>query len=141
MDFTLHIRQLTDQGAMVEADAKDAYLPITYVEPFDRNISLLGVDISRIPRYAELFDDAAQTGRVAASAPVAQTLVAGSREPVVLLAFPLSANSGVGMGYALGILQFLIHHRRSQGPVGSRAAGRNRLSGQRQGATHHLERR
>ena len=104
--YGLHIRQLTDHGAIVEADAKDAYLPITYVEPFDRNISLLGVDISRIPRYAELFADAAQTGRVAASAPVAQTLVAGPREPVVLLAFPLSANSGVGLGYALGILQF-----------------------------------
>jgi signal transduction histidine kinase len=104
--YGLHIRQLTDQGAMVEAEAKDSYLPITYVEPFDRNISLLGVDLSRVPRYAELFDAAAQTGRVAASAPVAQTLVAGPREPVVLLAFPLSANSGVGMGYALGILQF-----------------------------------
>ena len=104
--YGLHIRELTDQGAIIEAGAKDAYLPITFVEPFDGNLSLLGVDLSRIPRYAELFEDAAQSGRVAASAPVTQALVAGPREPVVLLAFPLSANSGVGMGYALGILQF-----------------------------------
>lgn len=103
--YGLKIRELTDKGEIAEAGERAAYAPISYVEPFDGNLNLVGLDLTRIPRYAELFADAAQSGRVAASAPLTQTLVAGPREPALLLAFPLSANSGVGLGYALGVLQ------------------------------------
>jgi signal transduction histidine kinase len=104
--YGLRIRELTEKGEILDLSERPSYAPISYVEPLDGNLSLVGLDISRIPRYAQLFHDASETGHVAASAPLSQTLVAGRAEPAVLLAFPLSANSGVGLGYALAVLQF-----------------------------------
>ncbi len=114
--YGLRIRDLTEKGDIVEAAERSSYAPISYVEPFDGNLNLVGLDVSRIPRYGELFGAASQSGRVVASAPLAQTLVTGPREPAVLLAFPLSANSGVGLGYALGVLQFSSIIAQANGP-------------------------
>ena len=114
--YGLRIRELTDRGEIVDVGERPSYTPISYVEPFDGNLNLVGLDVSRIPRYAELFAAASKSGKVAASAPLIQTLVAGPREPAVLLAFPLSANSGVGLGYALGVLQFAPIIAQASGP-------------------------
>src|SRR4051812_30709833 len=74
--YGLRIRDLTEKGDIVDVAERSSYTPISYVEPFDGNLDLVGLDVSRIPRYAQLFDDASQSGQVAASAPFPQTLVA-----------------------------------------------------------------
>ena len=51
--FGLRIRDLVGQGKLVDAAARQYYLPITYIEPFDGNGSLLGLDLSERPAYAD----------------------------------------------------------------------------------------
>ena len=58
--YGLRLRELTEAGDLVDADARDAYLPVAYVEPFEASGSLIGVDLSDNPIYAPLFDAAAQ---------------------------------------------------------------------------------
>jgi signal transduction histidine kinase len=112
--YGLRIRDLVDQGRLVDAGVRQYYLPITYIEPFDGNGSLLGLDLSESPAYVELFRAAEQTGRVAASAPISRTIIKNAHGPIVLIAFPLGAPSGSrktvaapdpAQGFALGILQ------------------------------------
>ena len=115
--YGLRLRQLTQAGELVNAGARDAYLPVAYVEPFESSGSLIGVDLSDNPIYAPLFDAAAQTGKVVVSAPISRALVDGARAPIVLVVFPLSRpQNNVTMatkaaarkapeGYALGVLQ------------------------------------
>jgi signal transduction histidine kinase len=123
--YGLRIRELTDQDQIVPAGDRASYLPISYVEPFDGNDNLVGLDLSRIPRFADLFRSAQQTGRIAASAPVSHPLVADTYGPVVLLVFPLSpvaavpdaAAAGVPpQGYALGVLQLQALIKEAIGP-------------------------
>ena len=59
---------LTDDGELVNAGARDDYLPVAYVEPFEASGSLIGVDLSDNPIYAPLFEAAAKTGKVVVSA-------------------------------------------------------------------------
>src|SRR4051812_49154826 len=61
--YGLKVRELTDKGDIADVAERPSYTPISYVEPFDGNLNLVGLDISRIPRYAELFDEASQSGR------------------------------------------------------------------------------
>lgn len=113
--YGLRIRELTDQGTLTDAGDRASYLPISYVEPFDENENLVGLDLSSVLLYAELFRSAGQSGRIAASAPLTHTLVAGTRGPAVLLAYPLSPNfakrpdagadGAPPQGFALGVLQ------------------------------------
>ena len=112
--FGLRIRDLVGQGKLVDAGARQYYLPITYIEPFDGNGSLLGLDLSESPAYADLFRAAGQTGRIAASAPISRTIIKSARGPIVLIAFPLGAPSGSRKtvatpdppkGFALGVLE------------------------------------
>jgi signal transduction histidine kinase len=113
--YGLRIRQATSEGALANAGDRAAYLPITYVEPFDQNENLIGVDLSDTDFYADLFRDAGRDGHVAASPPLTRTLVAGTYGPAVLLAYALSpntaqkpdapANHATPQGYALGVLR------------------------------------
>ena len=113
--YGLRIRELTGQDTLIDAGDRASYLPISYVEPFDENNNLVGLDLSNIPRYAELFRAAGESGHIAASAPLTHTLVAGTHGPAVLLAYPLSPNAAKRpdvaadgsppQGYALGVLQ------------------------------------
>jgi len=115
--YGLRLRELTEAGELVNAGARDAYLPVAYVEPFEASGSLIGVDLSDNPIYAPLFDAATRTGKVVVSAPVPRALVDGARAPIVLVVFPLSrpqnnvapaAKAGAPKapeGYALGVLQ------------------------------------
>jgi len=114
--YGLKIRELTDKDEIVPIGDRASYAPITYVEPLDGNLNLVGLDVSGIPRYAALFAEASKSGKVVASAPLVRTLVTGSREPALLLAFPLNANSGVGLGYALGVLQLSPIIAQANGP-------------------------
>ena len=102
--FGLGIRELDSAGQVVPAAKRLSYLPITYVEPFDGNANLVGLDLSNIPRYGALFAAARQEGAVVASPPIANSLVAGASGPLLLIAYPLSATTGQG-GYALGVLE------------------------------------
>ncbi len=115
--YGLRLRQLTETGDLVNADTRDTYLPVAYVEPFEASGSLIGVDLSDNPIYAPLFDEAAKTGKVVVSAPISRALVDGARPPIVLVAFPLNRPQGSAAtavkagarnapeGYALGVLQ------------------------------------
>ena len=111
--YGLRLRELTQTGALVNADTRPTYLPVSYVEPFDGNGSLIGVDLSRNPIYAPLFDAALHTGSAAVSPPLFHALVEGARQPIVLVAFPLNRRTGMDghgdadgpEGYVLGILQ------------------------------------
>jgi signal transduction histidine kinase len=115
--YGLRLRELTEAGDLVNADVRDAYLPVAFVDPFEASGSLIGVDLSDNPIYAPLFDEAAKTGKVVVSAPISRALVDGARAPIVLVAFPLSrpqtseamaVKAGAPQapeGYALGVLQ------------------------------------
>src|SRR5579872_1146298 len=114
--YGLRLRELTQGGNLVTAGAREAYLPVAYVEPFEASGSLIGVDLSDNPIYAPLFAAAAKTGKVVASAPISHALVEGARAPIALVVFPLVRPSGnpaaaktatpsAPEGYALGVLQ------------------------------------
>jgi signal transduction histidine kinase len=107
--YGLRIHQLDAQGLVVAAQDRAAYLPISYVEPFEGNDALVGLDLSAVPSLAQLFQTAEQTGRVEASAPVSRAIVSGTRGPTILLAFPVSAakdaTGAAPQGFALGVLQ------------------------------------
>jgi signal transduction histidine kinase len=102
-------------------------LPVTFIEPFDGNDNLVGLDLARLPRFAALFNDAAKANAVAASMPMGQALVAGTQGPVVLLAFPLrpppaADDDAAAMplqGYALGVLQLQSLLAEAFGPSGA----------------------
>ena len=102
-------------------------MPVSFIEPFDGNDNLVGLDLSQLPRFADVFRAAEQTGLVAASAPMSQALVAGTRGPTVLLAFPLrparaaddDAAAMPTLGYALGILQLQTLIQDAIGPSGA----------------------
>jgi signal transduction histidine kinase len=122
--YGLRIHELADQGLVVPAADRPSYLPISYVEPFDGNDALVGLDLSEIPYLAQLFQTAEQTGRVAASPPVSHSLVSGTQGPVVLLAFPLATSPGTNAagaprGFALGVLQLQSIVREVLGSVAS----------------------
>ena len=125
--YGLGIRELTDRGEIVDAGSRASYLPISFIEPFEGNDKLVGLDLSRLPRFAELFRIADRTGQVAASAPVSQALVAGTHGPAVLLAFPLRLNAAKDtgaagappQGYALGVLQLQALIDAAMGPSGT----------------------
>ena len=102
--FGLGIRELGAAGQVTAAAKRVSYLAITYVEPFDGNANLVGLDLSTIPRYAALFAAARQSGSVVASPPVNNSLVAGAGGPMLLVAYPLATNTKKG-GYALGVLE------------------------------------
>ena len=129
--YGLRLRALTAAGQLVDADARPAYLPVAYVEPFDASGSLIGVDLSDNPIYAPLFDAAARSGKLVVSAPLARALVDGARAPIVLVVFPLirpashspadhraPARPAGPAGYALGVLQL---NRVIDGSIGPRA--------------------
>jgi len=111
--FGLRLRELTPTGQLAAAGPQPAYLPVTYVEPFENNSNLIGVDLSHDPIYAPLFDAAAQAGKVAVSAPTDHALVRGAEPPMVLVVFPLVHDSSQNkvaslktpQGYVLGVLQ------------------------------------
>ncbi len=44
--YGLRIRELTDRGQIIAARDHATYLPISYVEPFDGNDTLVGLDLS-----------------------------------------------------------------------------------------------
>src|SRR5262249_41622709 len=44
--FGLTLRELTDAGALISAGARDNYLPVAYVEPFEVSGQLIGVDLA-----------------------------------------------------------------------------------------------
>ena len=110
--YGLKLRELTASGDLVTAATRPAYLPVSYVEPFEGNGSLIGVDLASNPIYAPLFQTARRTGQAAVSPPLAHALVEGARQPIVLVAFPLNRSAKTAKvsadgpeGYALGILQ------------------------------------
>src|ERR1700742_3111295 len=75
--FGLTLRELTDKGQLVSAQARKNYLPVAYVEPFEASGSLIGVDLANNPIYAPLFAAARQSNKVVASGPLQRALVEG----------------------------------------------------------------
>jgi signal transduction histidine kinase len=111
--YGLRLRELVQSGQLVDAESRPTYLPVAYVEPFEGNGGLIGVDLSNNDIYSPLFRAARQTGEAVVSAPLPHVLVEGAKEPVVLVVFPLSRHGGPGgrgspgapEGYALGVLE------------------------------------
>jgi signal transduction histidine kinase len=110
----LKIHPLSGKYAPAGAGARVSYLPVGYVEPFDGNANLVGLDLSGDPSISRLLATARRTGHVAASAPVTQTPFAGAHGAVVLIALPFDQTSparepakapSAMRGYALGVLE------------------------------------
>ena len=110
----LKIHQLPNKGVPISARAGNTYLPVGYVEPFNGNADLVGLDLSGDPAIAQLLAVAQRTGRVAASAPVTHTPVDDGHGLVVLIAFPfhqtvppreVAGTPSAPRGYALGVLE------------------------------------
>lgn len=110
--YGLQLRELSAADSLVTAGARPSYLPVAFVEPFEGSGSLIGVDLSRHPIYAPLFETARRTGRAAVSAPLPRALIE-TRGPAVVAVFPLSGKTSIpassrpsGLeGYAMGILE------------------------------------
>lgn len=117
--YGLRIHELTTQGQLVPAADRPSYLPISYVEPFDGNDTLVGLDLATFPSLAQLFQAAERTGHVTAAAPTTQPLVAGTHGPAMMLAFPLGISDGANapQGFALGILQLQSLLEDALGPI------------------------
>src|SRR5258705_6652177 len=103
---------MTGTGQLVEAKARPAFLPVAYVEPFETNSNLIGVDLSHSPIYAPLFDAAEKARKVVAPDPIDPALVGNAVPPMVLVVFPLMGEAGPKraaskgpQGYVLGVLQ------------------------------------
>src|ERR1700744_5453263 len=77
--YGLRIHELDSQGLVIATRARASYLPISYVEPFEGNDGLVGLDLSAVPSLGQLFHDAEAMGRVAASAPMSRAIVAGAQ--------------------------------------------------------------
>jgi signal transduction histidine kinase len=111
--FGLKLREVAPGGKLVTAPKKTRYLPVAYVEPFENSGDLIGVDLLDNGIYGHLFQEAGQSGRQEASAPVPHALVESARPPMVLVAFPLNRakplrgrSSPQGPeGFVLGVLQ------------------------------------
>jgi signal transduction histidine kinase len=111
--YGLRIRQVTAQGKFITAGAQTLYLPVSYVEPFEGNGNLVGLDLSANRLFADLFHTAEKTGQIAASPPVSRVLIASLRGPAVLIAFALrpasqpqaASTESPPQGYALGMLE------------------------------------
>ena len=135
--FGLTLRELDRDGQLVSAGARDTYLPVAYVEPFEASGSLIGVDLASNPIYAPLFEAARKTDKVVASPPLDRALVDGAKAPRVVLAFPLNRHTAAAAqtvtagksrlagaapsnleGYALGVVQL---DRVVDAAIGSRA--------------------
>jgi signal transduction histidine kinase len=124
--YGLGLLEMTATGQLVDAKSRPDYLPVNYVEPFESNSNLIGVDLSQSPMYASLFEAAKRTGEVVVSAPIDHALIGGAESPMVLVVFPLIAEAkperGAGLkepqGYVLGVLQL---NRIIEGSTGPRA--------------------
>ena len=126
--YGLRLRELTETGKLVDANARDTYIPVAYVEPFEASGNLIGVDLANNPIYAPLFDTAMRSGRLVVSAPISRALVENARPPIVLVMFPLirptvglqkNATAKTPEGFALGVLQL---DRVIQGAIGPHAS-------------------
>jgi two-component system sensor histidine kinase/response regulator len=120
--YGLRIHELTSQGLVVPSPDRASYFPISYVEPFDGNDGLVGLDLAAMPEMTEALHLAEQSGRVAASQPLQHALVAGTQGPTMLLAFPLitapaADAAGTPQGFALGVLQLQSLVDEALGPV------------------------
>jgi signal transduction histidine kinase len=109
--YGLRIHQFAGQGLVAAAEDRASYLPVSYVEPFEGNEALVGIDLSAVAALSQLFESAERTGHVAASAPTTHSIVTGARDPTIMLAFPVGlagskdAAGAVPQGFALGVLQ------------------------------------
>src|SRR5215469_8461280 len=109
--YGLRIHELTKQGLVTATQDHGVYLPVSFVEPFEGNDALVGLDLSAVPSLSPVFLTAQQTGHVAASAPVARSIIAGARGPTILLAVPVGVSAAkdtagaAPQGFALGVLQ------------------------------------
>jgi signal transduction histidine kinase len=109
--YGLRIHEITGRGQVVAAEDRDSYLPISYIEPFEGNDALVGLDLLSVPSLSQVLTTALKTGHAAASAPVTHSLVSGAQGPTILLAFPVDAppakdaEAAPPQGFALGVLQ------------------------------------
>ncbi|HEX3754446.1 MAG TPA: CHASE domain-containing protein [Rhizomicrobium sp.] len=109
--YGLTIRELDGNGQLVDARIRARYFPVAYIEPFDSNSSLVGLDLLNDRHFATLFRNALQSGRMAASPPLSNFFAERSRGPVVLAAFPMNRERASSdrltnpvEGIALGVL-------------------------------------
>ena len=122
--YGLRLREMTGTGALVDARPRPEYLPVTYVEPFESNSNLIGVDLLHSPIYGPLFGAAEEVGKAVVSDPIDHALVGGAESPMVLVVFPLLGEAGpkIGapskepQGYVLGVLQLNRIIEESIGP-------------------------
>ena len=82
-DFQIVERQA--QGVVVPATFRDEYFPVYYVEPYQGNEIVLGVDLTSIFAYREAMDKARDTGKKVATQPAA--LVQESNNKLGFLVF------------------------------------------------------
>jgi signal transduction histidine kinase len=109
--YGLRIHELAGNSQVVAAKNRAFYLPIGYVEPFEGNDALVGLDLLSVPSLSQVFTTALATGRAAASAPVTHSPVSGAQGPTILLAFPIDGSAAKNsatappQGFAIGVLQ------------------------------------
>ena len=65
------ITEWGDQGILVEAQQREEYFPVYYVEPFIVNDYSLGFDLASIPSLRQILNEARDTGRVMATEKIA----------------------------------------------------------------------
>ncbi|HUD52035.1 CHASE domain-containing protein [Parvibaculum sp.] len=88
--YGLRIRDMDANGGFSVARTKDAYFPVTYVDPLEGNQDLIGLDLATDPDYRDLLQQAGRRNDIAVS-PLTHKDVEGRKASLLLVAFPLGA--------------------------------------------------
>jgi PAS domain S-box-containing protein len=106
------VRERTASGALRPAGDRDAFYPVTYVEPLDGNREAMGFDLASDAARRTTIERAVESGTVVATAPIALVQAPHEAGSLLTLAVPdapngpgivlLALRMGVFMGSVLG---------------------------------------
>lgn len=77
--FPVRISEYDASGALVEVKPRNAYVPVTFVEPLAANAKALGFDVASMPLRRQALDHARDSARTVMTAPI--TLVQDNEAP------------------------------------------------------------
>ncbi len=75
------IREMDSGGHFQPAPARAEYVPVYFIEPFDRNATALGYDLGSDPERRATIEHARDTGQAVATAPIRLAQGPGQSEP------------------------------------------------------------
>ncbi len=97
--FNFRITERDATGNMTKADARPEYAPVYFVEPFDGNEDLLGLDLASRPAYRNALERARDSGKLT-TARVAPEDATRNAEATLLVVAPVYTTSNTPLSLA-----------------------------------------